>query len=69
MVNTSDLPESVAAMINDPAAPTAPLADFVEAYRRDDNIWWCIGCGHHQNLFETACEMANLDIAVGPLSW
>jgi len=63
------LPETVAAMLTDDAAPTAPLDDFVQAYRLDDNIWWRISSGHHQNLFEAACERAGLDVVGGPLVW
>ena len=36
--------------------PTAPLAEFWSAYRKDDNLWWMIGCGHHQNLLDAAVE-------------
>jgi hypothetical protein len=36
--------------------PTAPLDAFVAEYEADDNIWWVIGCGHHQNLFDEAVE-------------
>jgi hypothetical protein len=43
-------------MRDDPKAPTAPLADFLAAYEKDDNEWWGIGCGHHQNLFEAAVD-------------
>ena len=38
----------------DSQAPTAPLAEFIEEYDADDNVWWMIGCGHHQNLFDAA---------------
>ena len=48
--------ESCRAMFNDPQAPTAPLADFIDEYEDDDNVWWMIACGHHQNLFEAAVE-------------
>ena len=50
------LPESVRAMIEDEKAPTAPLADFLSAYEDDDNLWWRIACGHHQNLFDAAVK-------------
>jgi len=36
--------------------PTPKLEVFRADYDRDDNIWWMIGGGHHQNLFEAACE-------------
>lgn len=39
----------------DSRAPT-PLAEFREHYAVDDNLWWRTACGHHQNLFEDACE-------------
>ena len=42
----------VQAMLDD--GPTAPLDAFVAEYEKDDNIWWVVGCGHHQNLFEAA---------------
>lgn len=35
---------------------TPPLDDFLAAYDADDNEWWRINCGHHQNLFEAAVE-------------
>ena len=35
---------------------TPPLAAFRAHYEQDDNLWWMTGCGHHQNLFEAACE-------------
>jgi hypothetical protein len=47
-------PPSVKAMLNN--GPTAPLAEFVAAYEADDNLWWVVGCGHHQNLFDAAME-------------
>lgn len=53
---TDGLPPSVAAMVHDSRAVTAPLMDFLAAYYEDDNIWWSIGCGHHLNLFESAIE-------------
>lgn len=56
-----ELPETVAAVLTDPAAPTPPLRDFLAAYRDDDNIWWRISSGHHQNLFEAACDAAGLE--------
>jgi hypothetical protein len=50
------IPATVRAMADDPQAPTAPLNDFLEAMRWDDNWWWRIGCGHHLNLFEEALD-------------
>ena len=52
----SELPESVRKMIEEAGAPTAPLADFLPAYEDDDNLWWRLSGGHHQNLFEEAVE-------------
>jgi hypothetical protein len=46
--------DEVQAMLDD--GPTAPLDAFVAEYEADDNIWWVIGCGHHQNLFDEAVE-------------
>jgi hypothetical protein len=43
-------------MINKPHHPTCSLDDFLPAYERDDNVWWMIECGHHQNLFDAAVE-------------
>lgn len=49
---------SVQAMIErtTPLTPTAPLAEFVEDYRRNDNLWWYLSSGDTQNLFEAALE-------------
>lgn len=44
---------SVKAMCQDDG-PTAPLAEFIEDYEADDNVWWMAASGHHQNLFEAA---------------
>lgn len=58
-----EIPESVQAMLDDRGivlCPTAPLEDFLIAYALDDNIWWSLSCGHHQNLFEAACDKAGL---------
>ncbi len=48
--------DAVAAMCADDHAPTAPLDEFLVAYREDDNLWWRVACGHHQNLFEAAVD-------------
>lgn len=48
--------DEVKAMVEQPAAPTANLDAFLTAYESDDNIWWMIECGHHQNLFEAAID-------------
>ncbi len=51
------VPESVLAMADSESqAPTAPLEDFLRIYEQDDNWWWRIACGHHQNLFDAAVE-------------
>jgi hypothetical protein len=48
---------AVQAMLTDGAmVPTAPLDEFLAAYAEDDNLWWRISCGHHQNLFDAAVE-------------
>lgn len=41
---------------SDSQAPTPDLAEFRRLYAEDDNLWWSVACGHHQNLFEAACE-------------
>jgi hypothetical protein len=48
--------EAVEAMVREHHAPTAPLSEFIPAYRDDDNWWWQLSCGHHQNLFEEATD-------------
>lgn len=54
------VPESVSAAARDIEGddniPTPPLADFRQAYEADDNWWWRLGSGDHQNLFDQACE-------------
>ena len=36
---------------------TRNLSTWVEwACEMDDNSWWRLACGHHQNLFEEAYE-------------
>jgi hypothetical protein len=49
----------VDAMLTD-GQPTAPLDEFCRVYDRDDNWWWAIGCGHHQNLFDAALDELRL---------
>ena len=61
-------------MYENPQAPTAPLAEFIDEYEHDDNVWWMIACGHHQNLFEAAIEERALaddlaDVLVKSTSW
>lgn len=48
--------ESVQQMIDDSNAETAPLAEFVEDYWFNDNLWWLVDEGFKQNLFEAAIE-------------
>jgi hypothetical protein len=51
------LTTGVQAMVSDdPHAATCGLTEFLMAYEKDDNIWWMVACGHHQNLFEAAVE-------------
>ena len=62
---SSDVSEELAASVqamytDDPMVPTAPLEEFLAAYAQDNNLWWRISCGHHQNLFEAALEAAGL---------
>lgn len=33
-----------------------PLDEFLKRYEHDDNEWWRIPCGDHQNLFDEAVE-------------
>lgn len=35
---------------------TPPLDEIRKALDEDDNDWWRMDCGHHQNAFEAACE-------------
>lgn len=39
-----------------PHDPTPSLDEFLAAYDADDNEWWYLGSGHHQNLFDEAVE-------------
>lgn len=36
--------------------PTPGLDDFLAMAELDSNLWWRIGCGHHENLFDAAVE-------------
>jgi|GEM_PF-5438206 len=56
---------AVRAMLAGGTSATAPLVEFVEAYSVDDNLWWKTDCGHHQNLFEEACD--RLEVALSKL--
>ncbi len=35
---------------------TPTVDEYLEAEKRDRNLWWRISCGHHQNLFDQAVE-------------
>ena len=48
--------DAIRERLADGQTPTPPLDEFRAAYAQDDNLWWGIACGHHQNLFEYACE-------------
>jgi hypothetical protein len=54
MTYMASLPEPVREMITNDHAPTAPLKAFRHAYDQDDNVWWMLSCGHHQNLLDEA---------------
>lgn len=44
---------------------TPELDRFIAAYNEDDNEWWALACGHHQNLFEAAIDrMADAETAL-----
>lgn len=34
--------------------PTPSLEELLKEYERDDNVFWRLEAGHHQNLLETA---------------
>jgi hypothetical protein len=44
------------AWATDPQAATPPLDEYLAAEENDGNIFWAIGCGHHQNLLDAAVE-------------
>jgi hypothetical protein len=52
-----DYHQAVEAMRPGKGGPTAPLPDFIKAYNEDDQVWWTVECGHHQNLFEAAMDL------------
>jgi hypothetical protein len=52
-------PASVQAVVDDHGAATPSLDDFRVVYDVDDNVWWLLDCGHHQNLLDEA--LARLD--------
>lgn len=44
------------------------LASFRAAYALDDNAWWMLSSGEHQNLFDQACEeIDNLHQRLDPI--
>lgn len=50
------MPESVRLAIEDHNAPTPPLEEFLTAYYEDDNVFWQLASGHHQNLLDEAVD-------------
>lgn len=50
----------------DDMAPTPPLAEFLAVYGQDDNWWWRVSCGHHQNLFDDAVDRIEAAQAISP---
>jgi hypothetical protein len=40
----------------DDNGPTPSVDEFLVMQERDSNLWWRIGCGHHENLFDSAVE-------------
>jgi hypothetical protein len=46
---------------------TPTLEEFRALYATDDNEWWRLSSGDHQNLFDEAC--AELDRATTTTSW
>lgn len=55
--------------------PSPTLAEFLPRYKADDNEWWRLQCGDHQNLFDEANDErerlrhALETIAAGDLDW
>ena len=49
------------------ASPTPPLATYLRLEAADKNLFWRIGCGHHENLFDAACD--ELDAAQSDLRY
>lgn len=37
-------------------SPTPPLDAVITALEADRNLWWVMGCGHHENLFDAAVD-------------
>lgn len=36
--------------------PTPSPDEFEEMQKADPNLWWRIGCGHHENLYDGAMD-------------
>lgn len=51
-----DLPPTVQAALDRDQAPTPPLADYLKAMEKDDNLPWRLGAGHVLNLLEEAVD-------------
>ena len=41
-------------MSDQPLSEQEYLDDFLSAYKQNDNEWWLLGSGEHQNLFDAA---------------
>jgi DNA-binding ferritin-like protein (Dps family) len=37
--------------------PSEQLKDFMAKYLEDDNEWWRIGSGHHQDYFDEVVDL------------
>lgn len=47
---------------------TPSVDDFLEMQKADRRLWWKIGSGHHQNLFDSAVyDKEHLESMVRPL--
>lgn len=43
---------------------TPELDEFIAAYEKDDNVWWAMASGHHQNLFDAMWERCDERLVV-----
>lgn len=50
-------------MTDTPQPLTPSLDAFLVAYAADDNEWWRLDCGDHQNLFDEAIDRLNASTA------
>lgn len=41
---------------DDPTCPTPSVDEFLEMEKQDRHLWWKIGSGRHQSLFDSAVE-------------